>query len=75
VADLTECDLDVGGRTLRVVKSGHGRPAVILEAGSGCGSEIWRTVQELTGEFTATYSYDRAGEGSSEPNGLWSLES
>jgi pimeloyl-ACP methyl ester carboxylesterase len=74
VAALTELDLDINGRRLHVVKSGHGSPAVILEAGGGCWSEIWRTVQELAGEFTATYSYDRAGHGSSDPSDPWSLE-
>ncbi len=58
---LTDMYLDIGGRNLHVVKSGReGRPAVILEAGSGCGSELWRNVQELAGEFAVTYSYDRA---------------
>jgi pimeloyl-ACP methyl ester carboxylesterase len=75
VAELTELDLDIGGRRLHVVRSGLGSPAVILEAGSGCGSEIWREVQERAGEFAATYSYDRAGHGSSDPGGPWSLES
>jgi pimeloyl-ACP methyl ester carboxylesterase len=75
VTALAQFDLDVGGRKLHVVKSGHGSPAVILEAGAGCWSEIWRAVQETAGEFTATYSYDRAGHGDSEPNDPWSLES
>jgi hypothetical protein len=75
VTTLTPFDLDLGGRRLHVVTSGHGSPAVILEAGSGCWSEIWRAVQETAGEFTATYSYDRAGHGRSEPDNPWSLES
>jgi hypothetical protein len=53
MATLTDTYLDVGGRNLHVVKSGHGNgTAVILEAGSGCGADIWRAVQELAGEFT-----------------------
>jgi pimeloyl-ACP methyl ester carboxylesterase len=75
VAALTGCDLDIGGRKLHVVKSGRGSPAVILEAGSGCWSEIWQAVQGPAGEFTTTYSYDRAGHGSSDPGDPWSLES
>ncbi len=67
-------DVDIGGRNMHVVRSGgDGGTAVILEAGSGCGSEIWRAVQELAGEFAATYSYDRAGHGSSDPGNPWSL--
>ena len=54
--------------------SGEGSPAVILEAGWGCWSEHWRLVQERAGRLTATYSYDRAGHGSSDPSGPWSLE-
>jgi pimeloyl-ACP methyl ester carboxylesterase len=75
MAALTPFDLDLGGRKLHVVRSGHGSPAVILEAGAGCWSELWRAVQETAGEFTATYSYDRAGHGRSEPDDPWSLES
>jgi pimeloyl-ACP methyl ester carboxylesterase len=75
MAALTDMYLDIGGRNLHVVKSGRdGGPTVILEAGSGCDSELWRTVQELAGEFTLTYSYDRAGHGSSDPGDPWSLE-
>ena len=54
MAATTDLYLDIGGQNLHVVRSGRdGGPAVILEAGSGCGSELWRTVQELVGEFAA----------------------
>jgi pimeloyl-ACP methyl ester carboxylesterase len=77
MAALTDVYLDIGGRTLHVVRAGgQDGPAVVLEAGAGCGSEIWRTVQGMAGEFAVTYSYDRAGHGSSDPgSGPWSLES
>ncbi len=75
MAALTDMYFGIGGRNLHVVKSGTiGGLAVILEAGSGCGSEIWRAVQELAGAFAVTYSYDRAGHGTSDPSGPWSLE-
>jgi len=76
MAALSDLYLDIGGRNLHVVKSGrHRGPAVVLEAGAGCGSEIWRTVQEMAGGFAVTYSYDRAGHGSSDPvDDPWSLE-
>ena len=74
MAALTESDLDIGGRRLHVVASGRGTPAVVLEAGSGCSSQIWRAVQEQAGEFTATYSYDRAGHGASDPGAPWTLD-
>lgn len=47
---------------------------MILEAGWGCWSEHWQPVQQLAGDITATFSYDRAGHGSSDPAGPWSLE-
>jgi pimeloyl-ACP methyl ester carboxylesterase len=66
--------VDVGGRSVHVVRSGSGSPAVIFEAGWGCWSEHWQPVQELAAGLTATYSYDRAGHGASDPAGPWSLE-
>lgn len=74
MVDVTGLDFDIGGRRLHAVRSGHGAPVVVLEAGGGCSSEIWRAVQERAGQFTTTYSYDRAGHGSSDPSGPWSLE-
>jgi pimeloyl-ACP methyl ester carboxylesterase len=74
VALVKDLRVDVGSRSLHVVAAGHGGPAVILEAGSGCSSEHWRAVQELAGESPATYSYDRAGHGLSDPAGPWTLE-
>lgn len=74
MVSVTDLFVDVGGRNIHVAKSGHGGPAVIFEAGWGCWSEHWHPVQELAGEFTTTYSYDRAGHGSSDPGDPWSLE-
>lgn len=74
MAKIRDLQLDIGGRTLHVVTAGHGTPAVIFEAGSGCWSEHWQAVQEQAGEFTATYSYDRAGHGSSDPGEPWTLD-
>src|SRR5450432_880350 len=71
---VSDMYVDIGGRSLHVVKCGHGSPAVILEAGSGCSSEHWRAVQELAGELAATCSYDRAGHGSSDPGDPWTLD-
>jgi pimeloyl-ACP methyl ester carboxylesterase len=75
VAGLTEADFDIGGRRLHAVHAGSGDPTVIFEAGSGCSSEIWRAVQGQVADLTTTYSYDRAGLGSSDPSGPWSLAS
>jgi pimeloyl-ACP methyl ester carboxylesterase len=53
---MTDWYVDVGGRSLHVAGAGSGSPSVILEAGAGGSSEHWRAVQELAGQFTATYS-------------------
>lgn len=74
MASIRGVSVDTGGRNIHVAMSGEGSPAVILEAGWGCWSEHWRLVQERAGRLTATYSYDRAGHGSSDPSGPWSLE-
>jgi pimeloyl-ACP methyl ester carboxylesterase len=74
MAALTDLQVDVDGRMVHVVRAGRGSPAVVLEAGAGCGAELWQAVQEQVGEVTATFSYDRAGHGASDPNGPWSLE-
>lgn len=73
MAPLSDQRLDLGGRGLHVVAAGQGEPTVVLEAGGGCPAEIWREVQERVGDVTATYSYDRAGHGTSDPAGPWSL--
>jgi len=57
-----------------VVEGGAGAPAVVLEAGSGCDSGLWQEVQQRVARATASYSYDRAGHGSSDPAGPWSFE-
>ena len=41
-------------------------PTVILEAGTGDGSEVWSTVQEEVEQFAKVCSYDRLGLGKSD---------
>ncbi len=74
MAEALNRQVDVGGRRLHIAESGSGTPAVILEAGSGCWSKHWQAVQELAGEVTSVYSYDRAGHGSSDPGQPWTLD-
>jgi pimeloyl-ACP methyl ester carboxylesterase len=74
VGILTERRVALGGRGLHVVQGGHGTPAVLLEAGFGCDSGLWRAVQERVARVTACYSYDRADHGSSDWAGPWSFE-
>lgn len=56
-----------GGRSLYLKCQGSGSPTVILEAGSGAGSEDWSEVQPRLARATRTCAYDRAGLGNSLP--------
>src|ERR1700761_5873404 len=62
--------IDVGGRTLRVVRAGPrgDRPTVVLEHGAfGCAAD-WAVVQErLAARGLPSIAYDRAGLGHSDP--------
>jgi pimeloyl-ACP methyl ester carboxylesterase len=65
--------VDIGGRSLRVVRAGprSGRPTIVLEHGAfGCASD-WAVVQErLAAKGLASLAYDRAGLGHSDPGPL-----
>src|SRR5215470_13081677 len=62
--------IDLGGRTLRVVRAGPPgrRPTIVLEHGAfGCAAD-WAVVQErLAAKGLASIAYDRAGIGHSDP--------
>jgi pimeloyl-ACP methyl ester carboxylesterase len=58
--------VDVGGRYLYFECVGSGSPTVLLEAGFGGSTKVWRDVQPRLGTVTRTCSYDRAGLGGSE---------
>jgi pimeloyl-ACP methyl ester carboxylesterase len=58
--------VDIGGRRLNLYCTGHGSPAVILDAGQGETMETWRKVQPEIAKFTQVCSYDRAGMGFSD---------
>ncbi len=65
--------VDIGGRSLRVVRAGPGGPArhgplVVCEHGAfGCAAD-WAVVQEkLSAKGLASLAYDRAGLGHSDP--------
>ncbi|MEN2792958.1 alpha/beta hydrolase [Sphingomonas oligophenolica] len=47
--------------------TGHGGPAIILDAGLGDDSLIWAKVQPELSQHTTVCAYDRAGFGWSEP--------
>lgn len=59
--------VDVGGHRLHLRPMGQGWPAVIFDAPLGGSGISWSLVQPEVARFTATYTYDRAGLGWSEP--------
>jgi pimeloyl-ACP methyl ester carboxylesterase len=58
--------VDIGGRRLNIYCTGHGSPAVILDAGAGETTLTWRNVEAGIAKFTRVCSYDRAGLGFSD---------
>ena len=58
------------GRRLNLFCTGHGRPVVVLDAGFGGPTTAWASVQPAVSSFTEVCSYDRAGEGFSDPGPL-----
>jgi pimeloyl-ACP methyl ester carboxylesterase len=57
----------VDGYSMQLFCTGHGDPAIILDAGLGDDSLIWAKVQPQLSEHTTVCSYDRAGFGWSQP--------
>ena len=57
---------DVHGHMLYMQCTGHGSPAVILEAGLGTDHTSWSVVQPAIGRTTRVCSYDRFGVGLSD---------
>lgn len=62
--------VDMGGYKLRVTTGGApvaGRPTVVFENGLGTPLDSWGAVQRDLAREGATFAYDRAGIGRSEP--------
>jgi pimeloyl-ACP methyl ester carboxylesterase len=59
--------VDVGGRRLNLFCLGSGTPTVILDGGLGDDITSWRKVQGELARTTQVCSYDRAGNGFSDP--------
>ncbi len=59
--------VDVGGHRLHIQCQGDGGPTVVMDAGGGRNSVDWSLVQARVAEFTRVCSYDRAGQGWSDP--------
>jgi pimeloyl-ACP methyl ester carboxylesterase len=57
----------VNGRRMRIDCAGSGSPALVLESGLANGGLIWDGVQSILARTTRVCSYDRAGNGWSDP--------
>jgi pimeloyl-ACP methyl ester carboxylesterase len=60
--------VSVDGHRMHLTVSGRGSPTIVLEAGSGSTSRMWRTLQPELAAISRVVSYDRAGLGKSEPS-------
>ena len=58
--------VDLGGRKLHLIEKGSG-PAVIFDAGAGGCSLDWSVIQTELSDVAHTVSYDRPGNGWSDP--------
>ncbi len=59
--------VDIGGRSLNILCSGEGSPAVILDSGNSDPGYAWTEIQPEIAKFTEACWFDRAGEGWSDP--------
>src|SRR5213593_3411782 len=59
--------VDVGGRKLHLHCTGKGAPTVVLEAGASAFAIDWSLVQPELARKNRVCSYDRAGQGYSDP--------
>ena len=57
----------VGHHRLHIHSMGKGQPTVVLDAGLGESSFTWATIQSEVAKLSRVCSYDRAGQGWSDP--------
>lgn len=67
VSGVRRRELDRGGRKLRWLEAGTGKPTVVLEAGAGSPSTTWAAVFAALAPGHRVIAYDRAGYGASDP--------
>ena len=60
--------IELGSHSLHLNCTGHGNPAVILEAGNLGMSADWIKIQQRVAETTRVCSYDRAGPAGATPD-------
>jgi pimeloyl-ACP methyl ester carboxylesterase len=61
----TFSQVNADGLSLRTLQAGQGKATVVFESGAGSSLETWVRVQPEVSKFARTFSYDRAGNGSS----------
>lgn len=61
--------VDIGGKKLHLHCTGSGSPTVILEAGASSFAIDWSLVQPAVARTNRVCSYDRLGQGWSDPGG------
>jgi pimeloyl-ACP methyl ester carboxylesterase len=59
--------VDVGGYRLNLYCIGHGSPTVVFDAGLEDWAPAWITIQPVIARTTRACTYDRAGNGLSDP--------
>jgi pimeloyl-ACP methyl ester carboxylesterase len=57
----------IDGHVMRIDCVGRGSPTLVLEAGLANGGLVWSGVQPVLAQVTRVCSYDRAGNGWSDP--------
>lgn len=62
--------INIGRYALHTYQRGDGTPTVVFENGLGGVALQWRYIQEQIAQITHTLSYDRAGQGWSDPSPL-----
>ncbi|HJP86164.1 MAG TPA: alpha/beta fold hydrolase [Gemmatimonadaceae bacterium] len=64
----THTAIDIGGRSLDIVRLGRGNPPVIFEVGLADSLDTWIPVAQAISRFTTAIAYSRAGFGRSDPS-------
>jgi pimeloyl-ACP methyl ester carboxylesterase len=60
--------IDIGGHKMHLYCTGRGSPTVVLEAGASSFAIDWQLVQPQIARDNRVCSYDRLGQGWSDPN-------
>ena len=62
--------VNIGGYRLHIQEAGSGLPTVIMDAGTGSFSLMWRKIPTEIAQFSHVYTYDKGGLGWSDVSPL-----